>query len=838
MKNLHLICNAHLDPVWMWEKDEGVAEVLSTYRVAADFCEDYPDFIFNHNESVLYQWVEEYDPELFKRIQKLVKEGRWKIIGGFYLQPDCNMPFGEAMVRQALVGRDYFKEKFDVMPKTAINFDSFGHSRGLVQILEKTGYESYIVCRPLQDHCPLPADDFIWEGYDGSKILCHRGYNSYESHRGEADRKIAGYLKTYPDKETGLVLWGIGNHGGGPSRIDYELIEKLKTEVAGECEIIHSYPEQYFEELTNGSAELPTAAKPLHYHSVGCYTSQIRVKQEYRHLENMLLKVEKMMSCAALNGLCKYPEEALDEAWEDLLFTQFHDILPGSSIENAEEAALRQLHHGTEIAERLKIKAFLLMLNGQPKAEDGVIPIFVFNPHPVPVRSIVSCEFNLPDQNKDSSKWAFPRVYRDGKPVLCQVEHEASNFNVDWRKKVVFEAALEPFAMSRFECKVEFWDREPEKALKKQGRDLVFHTEDLDVLISGTTGAIESLSAGGREYLSGASFVPEVFEDDYDSWGNTVKQYAHKAGTFHLMEESRGTDYSGITNGTTVDSLRVIEDGEVRTVVEAVMEYGDTTLCLHYCLPKHGTEIQVELLLNCAEKMKIIKMPVFSKFQDTKYLGQVMYGRDELPVDDMEVVAQRYTVMVSEKEDKAISVVNQGNYGSDCRDGVMRISLLRTPGYSAGCSDFSRRKPEVMEQERYNHFMDQGIRKFSFWINFDKAEERMEAIDTEAAAHNEEPFALSCFPGGGGKEMLPLIRLDQDSVQLTAFKKAAKTENYVIRLFEPAGKEQTCTVEIPVKGLRKEVTLKAFEIKTLVYDVHTQELREADLMEGEGFIEK
>ncbi|HIQ94999.1 MAG TPA: alpha-mannosidase [Candidatus Limivivens merdigallinarum] len=837
MKRLHLICNAHLDPVWMWEKDEGVAEVLSTYRTAADFCEDYPDFIFNHNESVLYQWVEEYDPELFARIQKLVRIGRWKIIGGFYLQPDCNMPFGEAMVRQALTGRQYFKEKFDAMPKTAINFDSFGHSRGLVQIFSKTGFESYIVCRPVQDHCPLPAEDFIWEGYDGSKILCHRGYNSYESHRGEADQKIEGYMTTYPDKEIGLVLWGIGDHGGGPSRIDYEKIEKLRQKTAGECELYHSYPERYFEELTEGKEELPTVAKPLHYHSVGCYTSQIRIKQEYRHLENMLLKVEKMMSCAALNGLCEYPRKELDQAWEDLLFTQFHDILPGTTIEVAEDAALRQLHHGTEIAERLKIKAFLLMLNGEPRAEDGVIPIFVFNPHPVTVHGIISCEFNLPDQNKDSSKWAFPRVYQDGKPIPCQVEHEASNFNVDWRKKVVFEADLKPFAMNRFECKVEFWENEPEKILKKVGKDLLFRTDDLEVLISGTTGAIESLMAGGREYLKGASFVPEVFEDDYDSWGNNVKGFERKEGTFRLMEKHRGSLFSGITNGQDVESLRVIEDGDIRTVVEAVMEYGDTTLCLHYYLPKHGSEIQVELLMNCAEKMKMIKMPIFPSFQEANYLGQVMYGRDELPMDGMEAVAQRYTALVSEKEDKAVTVINQGNYGSDCRDGIMRISLLRTPGYSAGCSDFSRRKPEVMEQERYNHFVDQGIRKFSFWIDFGKVEEKMKSIDTRAAIHNEEPFALSCFPGGEGKTVLPLIRLDQDSVQLTAFKKAAGTENYVIRLFEPTGREQTCTVEMPIKGLEKTVSLKPFEIKTLVYDIQSQEIREENLLEGEGLIE-
>ncbi|MBQ0009832.1 MAG: hypothetical protein KBS76_01860, partial [Ruminococcus sp.] len=151
MSNLHLICNAHIDPVWLWELDEGVAETLSTFRVAADFCESYNGFIFNHNEAMLYEWVEEYDPALFARIQKLVREDKWHIMGGWYLQPDCNLPSGESFVRQILAGKNYFMDKFGVEPKTVINFDAFGHSRGLVQIMKKSGYDSYIFCRPEPD---------------------------------------------------------------------------------------------------------------------------------------------------------------------------------------------------------------------------------------------------------------------------------------------------------------------------------------------------------------------------------------------------------------------------------------------------------------------------------------------------------------------------------------------------------------------------------------------------------------------------------------------------------------------------------------------------------------
>ena len=192
MKQIFLICNAHLDPVWQWEWEEGLAETLSTFRIAADFCEEFDGFVFNHNESLLYQWIEEYEPELFAKIQNLVKQGRWHIMGGWYLQPDCNMPSGESMIRQITSGRQYFKEKFDQVPTTAVNFDSFGHSRGLVQILKKAGYDSYIVGRPAAFMFDPPAVDFNWVGYDGSEIATHLSDELYNSLLGKATEKIEG----------------------------------------------------------------------------------------------------------------------------------------------------------------------------------------------------------------------------------------------------------------------------------------------------------------------------------------------------------------------------------------------------------------------------------------------------------------------------------------------------------------------------------------------------------------------------------------------------------------------------------------------------------------------
>lgn len=210
---VHLVCNAHLDPVWLWNWPEGLGAALSTFRVAAEFCEENDTFIFTHNESILYQWVEEHDPALFRRIQALVKAGKWKIMGGWYLQSDCNMPAGESIVRQILVGYEYFKEKFGEKCQVAVSLDCFGHSKGLVQILQKAGYTGYVFMRPdpgtgLLDDLP---QGFCWEGYAGSRIVGYRLNTPYNTLIGQAAPDIDAYIKNKFDGKHDLMrLWGIG----------------------------------------------------------------------------------------------------------------------------------------------------------------------------------------------------------------------------------------------------------------------------------------------------------------------------------------------------------------------------------------------------------------------------------------------------------------------------------------------------------------------------------------------------------------------------------------------------------------------------------------------------
>lgn len=822
MHRLHLVSNAHLDPVWLWEWEEGAAEAISTFRTAADLCEACDGFVFNHNEAVLYQWVEEYEPELFERIQRLVKSGKWHIMGGWYLQPDCNMPSGESFVRQILAGRTYFSRKFGVRPTTAINFDPFGHSRGLVQILRKSGYDSYLFCRPAQHDCPLPSDDFTWVGFDGSEVTGHRSSSFYNSGLGKAREKVEQWLEANPDKAVGLVLWGVGNHGGGPSRRDLRDLGQLirgRKAVA----IAHSTPERYFSELRDHGTPLPRHEKDINPWGPGCYTSQVRIKQRHRLLENMLFQTEKMASVAALYGLLPYPRHEFDEAQRDLMFAQFHDILPGSSIQPVEEAGLRLMDHGLEILSRVRARTFFSLASGQPTSKEGEIPILVYNPHPFPVKTIIECEFQIADVNWDES-FTVPHVRRGGRPIPTQNEQELSNINLDWRKHAVFYAELAPSQMNRFDCALERLPGRPRPATRPRRKRFDLDNEHLRVRINTETGLIDRFEVDGANLVKPSSFQLLVLDDNDDPWETRYRSFRNVLGPFTLMTREEGTRFSGVRQGL-LDSVRVVEDGDVRTVVEAMFHYSDSFAVVQYKVPKHGTEMEVFLRIHWNEKSKMLKLSVPTAFPKSVFLGQVAYGAQELPMDGTEAVAQKWVAVASDKG--ALTCINNGTYGYDFLDGELRVSLLRSAAYS-GHPIHDR---PIVPQDRYSPRIDQGERLFTFWFNGGNVRGRLDSIDREALIHNEQPFALSFFPSGKGKKVGAGVVLSDDVVQLAAMKEAQDGKGFILRLFEPTGTPRATTLSLPALGLSLDVRLGPFEIKTFRLEPQTRKFIECDVME-------
>ncbi|UCG46027.1 MAG: alpha-mannosidase [Phycisphaerales bacterium] len=823
IKTLHLICNAHLDPVWLWHWQEGAGEALSTFRTAADICEADENFIFNHNEVILYEWVRQYEPELFRRIRRLVKAGRWHIMGGWYVQPDCNIPSGESFVRQILLGRAYFKKHFGVMPATAINFDPFGHTRGLVQILAKSGYDSYLFGRPQPNDLTLPAETFLWLGYDGSQIMTHRFRFPYLSRLGAAGRKLRQWLDENPDTQLDILLWGVGNHGGGPSRRDLcdvnVIVAKTKSH-----RIRHSTPEAYFRQAARAKAAMPKHCGDLNPWAIGCYTSQIRIKQKHRRLENEIYSLEKMASAAAVNGLLKYPYEQIQEALRDLMTGEFHDILPGSSIQSVEEASLRMLDHGLEIASREKTRAFFALAAGQPKATKGRIPILVYNPHPFPVRTVIDCEFQLPDI---SDQLTNITVYRGGKALPSQTEQPRSNLHVDWRKRAVFTAELKPGQMNRFDCLAEVIARKPAPALKAKKGKIVFRTDQLTVVVNTRTGLIDAYRVRGRDCLGKRAFQPLVLRDIEDSWVMEGRAFGGVVGRFRLMSKAAGSAFSGLranAPGGQIDSVRVIEDGPVRSVVEAVLAYGDSAICQRYVLPKFGTEIEIRTRVFWNEKTRMLKLSIPTLGEDSEYLGQVAYGAAQLPSNGDEAVSQKWVAVVSRKSDLALTCINDGTYGSDFSRATLRLTLLRSAAYSS-------EKWPCVPADRFSPRMDQGERLYRFWLNAGKVTQRLDSINREAQVKNEEPFALSFFPSGRGNLPKSVAVLSDNVVRIAAVKRAEKGADLIVRLFEPTGKARTTVLSLPFMKKKMKLRLAPFEIKTLRINLRTAKFTCTDLLE-------
>lgn len=452
MKEVHLICNAHIDTIWQWDWQEGVSAVLSTFQTAVNLSEKY-EYIFCHNEVTVYKYVEEYAPELFEKIQELVKCGKWHIMGGWYLQPDCNLPSGESIVRQIQEGKRYFLEKFGVFPTTAINFDPFGHSIGLVQIIKKCGQDSYIFMRPYPQELELPDEHFIWRGLDGSEIKAVRS-GPYNTPLGKSASAIKE--RTQNDKhDLCLVLWGVGNHGGGPSDKDLADIGQLQR--SSDERYIHSTPELFF-------GKMKTTAifdKSLHISMPGCYTSMQSVKRKHAQLEHELYFAEKILSVAYAKGLLKnYPEEEIHRITEDLLNAEFHDVLPGTSIQCGEDNGLKLLDHGLLETERLKTKAYFALTKEFQPAKNGEYPIIVFNPNPYTWKGNVECEFMLSDQNWSLEQCSSISVLDDqGLPVKFQVIKEESNFSLDWRKRIIFESEIDSLSARRYNVYVQYKEK-------------------------------------------------------------------------------------------------------------------------------------------------------------------------------------------------------------------------------------------------------------------------------------------------------------------------------------------------------------------------------------------
>lgn len=400
-----MIGNAHLDPVWLWRWQDGFSEILATYRSALDRLYEFPETKFTSACAVYYQWIEKMAPDMFAEIQEMVKQGRWEIVGGWFLQPDCNIPSGESFMRHTLISQRYFKEKFGVTATTGYNVDSFGHNAGIPKILRAGGMENYVFMRPSLTEQGRTESVFWWESDDGSRVAAFRIPIRYNLNATSVHQLEQIIDKANAENQDMMAFYGVGNHGGGPTiRMLHSFNEmdrkELRYETVG----------AYFDKVRND--DLPTIQGELQHHARGCYSAESSIKKGNRKCEENLIAAERL--CLMANRLtgAKYPAKKLNKAWKNVLFNQFHDIMGGCCVRTAYQdasylhgeamsiteqeinVAMQNIawHIDTLQGETLPSYKYDLHNKGQWAIWEHEVlgtPVVVFNIHPWPVRQTV-----------------------------------------------------------------------------------------------------------------------------------------------------------------------------------------------------------------------------------------------------------------------------------------------------------------------------------------------------------------------------------------------------------------------------------------------------------------
>ena len=781
MKELHLICNAHLDPVWQWDWNEGVTAALATFYSAAELADEY-DYIFCHNEALLYEFIEEHDPKLFARIQELVKKGKWHIMGGWYVQPDCNVPSGEGFVRQIETGLKYFKEKFDYRPTVALNFDSFGHTQGLVQILKKCGFNGYLFCRPMKGHMDIPAMHFNWIGFDGSSVKAVRCEDDtiYCSALGQAVRDIKRKMQPWLNEQVGVALWGVGNHGGGASRKDLAEIKEFQEEMAKEgVKVLHSTPEAFIEAVPT-KENYDAALQPI---LVKCYASDSRIKQKYAELENKLLITEKICVIAQTELGLSYPMELFAEAQKAMVAIQFHDILSGTSIRVGEESSLQRAGYAMELLDKAFAKAFMALMNEYEQVTPDTYPLFAFNPHPYVFDGVVEGEIFMLDPIGTGTDGYELFITQDGKPVDFQIVKEDSNINFDRRKRVAIQAKLAPMSVTKFDIAYKvgkrfMLDREPQ---------FEFSTENVQVSFNAANGALHSYIVCGQQYLKDNAFVPVMFDDNEDPWG-----------------------WNMVTVGTNYQTMqpkivgRIVERGNVYTKLENVYKLGASEVCVWYKIYKNHSYIDVDVRVTWNDDGKGLKLAIpFAK--QGQFIGQTSFGTQTYE-SDKEQCAQKFCGIDDGKD--VFAVYSQYLGGCSVENVVLYVTLFNGSVY---CAHPIGDLP-IVDDKRCNDYLEKGRHSFKFRLGIDKRDE----LEKNAVEFTQIPYVLNAYPHGEGKkERASFVALSNEKVVMTSLR-MVEPNVYAIRLINNHFEAADCICRVA----DKEIALKfgRYEVKTLYFD--------------------
>jgi alpha-mannosidase len=766
--------HAHIDTAWLWPLAETRRKCIRTFANALAYMDDYPEYKFCCSQAQQYAWVKEDAPALYERIKEATKRGQWIPTGGCWIEPDCNIPSGESLVRQFLYGKRFFREEFGVDCKEFWNPDVFGYSGALPQIMRECGFEFFLTQKLCFNEINKPMHhSFYWEGIDGSRVLTHfPPADSYSSMAvGFALKDILYSQKNHKDYDRSnqsMLLFGHGDGGGGPTKQMIEVLRRIK-DLQGVPRTEQRSPLQFFRRLEENITDVPVYQGELYFEwHRGTYTNEANDKRDNRLSEFMLRDAELLGVVAATSGKVKYPAAELGDTWRLLCLQQFHDIIPGSSIREVYEDSARDYAKILSTGAKLKQQALAGIASG-----DGVS---VLNTYAWDRRELVE---------SDAIGTKTPQASYSGKALQivsapsCGIGPLGAAAVVEVPVQVKSEGGN--FILENRHLRAEF---------KKSGQlTRLLHKANGDELIDS--------EAPGNQFL--------LFDD------NPINCDAWNVDVYHL--ETRAT----IPDAT---SAKVIEEGPLRAALEFNFAFDKSKLKERVFLGAESKHLEFACEVNWHQRHQLLKVefPVTVKSQEASY--EIQFGHlkrstnynTSYDIARFETCGHRW-VDLSEPN-RGIALFTDSKYGYSAHNGVMRISLLR------GSTDPD---PES----------DQGEHAFRFAC-YPHAGSLIDSEVVRRAVEFNQPLTIV----KGAAEQKSWWKVNTPNLMLDTVKKAEDSDATVVRLYECHGIRGTASVETslpfrkawvanmleekgaPVKITDGRVTLdyKPFQVITLIFE--------------------
>lgn len=786
----YLIANAHLDPVWQWCFPEGLSLVKSTFRSALDRMKEYPGYIFTSACASYYKWIKLSEPEMFEEIKQRVEEGRWAVVGGMWVQPDCNIPSGEAFCRHFLYSQSFFKENFGFAVKTGYNVDSFGHNGMLPQLLKKSGIDNYVYQRPdnRNEKPDLPFDDLhLWQSPDGSMV---RAFHIPDGYCGNVnDERLTNHY--YNKNQPMMVFFGVGNHGGGPSKVHLENAEKL----IAQGNFKYATPDEYFEATKDVS--MPLVTEDLQHHASGCYSANSRIKEINRRAESQLVAAEKLDVLANVLTGSAIHKGRIEAAWERVMFNQFHDILAGCSIKEAYTDAENAFGYACEtamgvntfaaqrISWRIKTTDFLDSDASEMRCRmwyrngEGS-PMVVFNPHSFPVKSVAQ----FGDQGV--SKVLDP----EGNEVRMQ-KVRAPYTDGDHVMKTIFEAELSPYGYA-----VYYLYHRDAGDDKIYDSDLIATENSLEnskvkIVFDKNSGAVSSyvLKSNEKDYakeLLGRAVVCDDFAND--TWGHGIFDYNIEIGQFG----------DGI--------LELIENGPVRATVKSVVKYGNSVLKRYYSLYSGSEKLVVRTVLDFDEQYKSVKLSFKADVKNRKVTYSMPYGFIEKDANGQEEPCHAWCDICDETGD-GLGLLNTSKYSFCSIGNDLRMMIAR------GCAYLDHYGQGHRDSEM--EFLDKGQQEFTYEIVPHSEKMNAELFKMSEVLNNPLQTHQETHHDGSLPQAYSAISVDKYNIIVTSIKAAEDDNGFIMRIVETDGRETTATVDFGAVNAKFTMNWKPQEIKTV-----------------------